>query len=352
MRPTAEVQALRPTRTAPSRLGRSAPGGGERGRRTCERRLLRPAEAGPHHRRDRHPRHRPGVVLRAPGADDDRRGVPRHLDGIHPEGIATATIAKKDDAFTVTISGNAAEPEGDRPGAPRRQGSGHHAGRLLADGRRGQRRASSRTRSRLSPATSSMIFSSVDAAHLACDHRDLAARDRTTTRPTRWRRTRRRHVNSRRSQAIERGTGGAPLRAPSRIRPATRGDAPEIVDLLNACDVAEVGEPDSTLEDLENDWSMEGFDLGRRRLGRRGPGRSGRLRLRRRPVPHRRARGRPLGAPGPPRARARRTAARARRAARRAGRAGARLSGPRPGRLLHRPRTGPSATCCAGTATS
>jgi mycothiol synthase len=70
-------------------------------------------------------------------------------------------------------------------------------------------------------------------------------------------------VNSRRSQAIERGAGGAPLRAPSRIRPATRGDAPEIVDLLNACDVAEAGEPDSTIEDLENDWSMEGFDPGR-----------------------------------------------------------------------------------------
>ncbi len=70
-------------------------------------------------------------------------------------------------------------------------------------------------------------------------------------------------MNSRRSQAIERGAGGAPLRAPSRIRAATRGDAPEIVDLLNACDVAEVGEPDSTLEDLENDWSLEGFDPGR-----------------------------------------------------------------------------------------
>ena len=52
------------------------------------------------------------------------------------------------------------------------------------------------------------------------------------------------------------------MSAPSRIRPATRGDAPEVVDLLNACDVAEVGEPDSTLEDLENDWSMEGFDPG------------------------------------------------------------------------------------------
>jgi mycothiol synthase len=48
--------------------------------------------------------------------------------------------------------------------------------------------------------------------------------------------------------------------APSRIRPATRGDAPEVVDLLNACDEAEIGEPDSTLEDLQNDWAMEGFD--------------------------------------------------------------------------------------------
>jgi mycothiol synthase len=78
-------------------------------------------------------------------------------------------------------------------------------------------------------------------------------------------------VNSRRSQAVERGAGGAPLRAPSRIRPATRGDAPEIVDLLNACDVAEAGEPDSTLEDLENDWSMEGFDPGRDAWVAEGP---------------------------------------------------------------------------------
>ncbi len=53
------------------------------------------------------------------------------------------------------------------------------------------------------------------------------------------------------------------MSAPSRIRPATRGDAPEIVDLLNACDVAETGVPDSTLGDLESDWAMEGFDLGR-----------------------------------------------------------------------------------------
>jgi mycothiol synthase len=53
------------------------------------------------------------------------------------------------------------------------------------------------------------------------------------------------------------------MSVPSRIRPATRGDAPEVVDLLNACDVAETGEPDSSLDDLQNDWSMEGFDPGR-----------------------------------------------------------------------------------------
>jgi mycothiol synthase len=51
------------------------------------------------------------------------------------------------------------------------------------------------------------------------------------------------------------------MSTPSRIRPATHDDAAAIVDLLNACDVAEIGEPDSTLEDLENDWSSEGFDL-------------------------------------------------------------------------------------------
>ena len=62
------------------------------------------------------------------------------------------------------------------------------------------------------------------------------------------------------------------MTAPSRIRPATRGDAPEIVDLLNACDVAEIGEPDSTPEDLENDWAMEGFDPARDAWVAEGPG--------------------------------------------------------------------------------
>lgn len=52
------------------------------------------------------------------------------------------------------------------------------------------------------------------------------------------------------------------MSSPSRVRPATRGDLPEIVDLLNACDVVETGEPDSTLEDLENDWNADGFTPG------------------------------------------------------------------------------------------
>ncbi len=58
---------------------------------------------------------------------------------------------------------------------------------------------------------------------------------------------------------------------PSRIRPATRGDIPEIVDLLCACDVAEVGAPDSTVDDLENDWAMEGFDPSRDAWVAEGP---------------------------------------------------------------------------------
>jgi len=47
------------------------------------------------------------------------------------------------------------------------------------------------------------------------------------------------------------------------IRPPTRGDLPEVVDLLNAIDTAEVGHPDSTAEDLETDWGEAGFDLTR-----------------------------------------------------------------------------------------
>ena len=51
--------------------------------------------------------------------------------------------------------------------------------------------------------------------------------------------------------------------APSHIRAATRGDLPEVVDLINACDVAEIGGPDTSAGDLESDWGMEGFELAR-----------------------------------------------------------------------------------------
>jgi mycothiol synthase len=49
----------------------------------------------------------------------------------------------------------------------------------------------------------------------------------------------------------------------SVIRPVTRGDLPEIVDLLNAVDAAEIGRPDTSAEDVETDWNEEGFDLAR-----------------------------------------------------------------------------------------
>ena len=91
---------------------------------------------------------------------------------------------------------------------------------------------------------------------------------------------------------------GAMNGTPSRIRAAVRGDLPEIVELLNACDVAETGQPDTTSADVEGDWGLEGFALAQRHLGRRGSGWAPRrLRLHRRPVPHRRARGRRVGAP-------------------------------------------------------
>ncbi len=58
-------------------------------------------------------------------------------------------------------------------------------------------------------------------------------------------------------------SGGGVSPAPSHVRPATRGDLPEVVELLNACDVAEVGEPDTSADDVESDWGMEGFELAR-----------------------------------------------------------------------------------------
>lgn len=50
---------------------------------------------------------------------------------------------------------------------------------------------------------------------------------------------------------------------PSRVRPPRREDLPAIVALLNACDEALLGEPDSSLADLEADWLLDGFDPAR-----------------------------------------------------------------------------------------
>jgi GNAT superfamily N-acetyltransferase len=51
--------------------------------------------------------------------------------------------------------------------------------------------------------------------------------------------------------------------APSRIRGAGPSDLAAVVDLLNACDAAEMGGPDTTAQDIEGDWALDGFDLGR-----------------------------------------------------------------------------------------
>jgi mycothiol synthase len=48
---------------------------------------------------------------------------------------------------------------------------------------------------------------------------------------------------------------------PRRIRPPSPTDAPAVLDLILARDVADVGAPDFTLEDLEADWSRPGVAL-------------------------------------------------------------------------------------------
>jgi mycothiol synthase len=47
----------------------------------------------------------------------------------------------------------------------------------------------------------------------------------------------------------------------SRIRRPAPADLEAIVDLLNACDIADTGAADTTTRDLENDWTLDGFDL-------------------------------------------------------------------------------------------
>lgn len=46
-----------------------------------------------------------------------------------------------------------------------------------------------------------------------------------------------------------------------RLRPVTPGDAPRAAEIVVAVDVAEVGEPDYSLEDLHDEWREPDFDL-------------------------------------------------------------------------------------------
>lgn len=46
-----------------------------------------------------------------------------------------------------------------------------------------------------------------------------------------------------------------------RLRPATEADAPRAAELVIAVDVAEMGEPDYSLEDLHDEWAEPGFTL-------------------------------------------------------------------------------------------
>jgi len=51
--------------------------------------------------------------------------------------------------------------------------------------------------------------------------------------------------------------------APSRVRAPLRADLEAIVGLLNACDVAETGRPDTTADDVAGDWDLAGFELSK-----------------------------------------------------------------------------------------
>lgn len=46
-----------------------------------------------------------------------------------------------------------------------------------------------------------------------------------------------------------------------RLRPATEADAPRAAELVIAVDVAEIGEPDYSLEDLHDEWAEPDFTL-------------------------------------------------------------------------------------------
>jgi mycothiol synthase len=45
------------------------------------------------------------------------------------------------------------------------------------------------------------------------------------------------------------------------IRPPTEADAEAVAKIVIACDIADIGEPDYTLEDLHDEWGADEFDL-------------------------------------------------------------------------------------------
>ena len=51
--------------------------------------------------------------------------------------------------------------------------------------------------------------------------------------------------------------------APSRLRAPVRADLEAVVGLLNACDVAETGGPDTAADDVAGDWDLAGFELAK-----------------------------------------------------------------------------------------
>ena len=64
------------------------------------------------------------------------------------------------------------------------------------------------------------------------------------------------------------------------LRRPVPADAEAVLRVMLARDVADIGYPDFTLEDLRADWATPGLDLERDALGRRGPGRRDRRRPR------------------------------------------------------------------------
>jgi mycothiol synthase len=49
--------------------------------------------------------------------------------------------------------------------------------------------------------------------------------------------------------------------APMRVRAPAPGDAPAVLDLIVARDIADLGRPDYTLEDVKADWAAPGIEL-------------------------------------------------------------------------------------------